>query len=210
MIFAGAATIMDAAPQRDASAGAWLAPGGPKGQVMYETRNDLKETSRSKMIGLLNARLADAIDLRSQVKVAHWNVKGPEFIALHKLFDEVASAVDEYVDLLAERAVQLGGFAEGTARKAADKSSLDEYSATGGAEEHVPEVADALAAFGRPTRQAIQMAMDAEDQDTADILVEISRGVDKWLWFVEAHLQGGEWPELAARGRGEAAQHPSH
>ncbi len=175
---------------------------------MYETRNDLPQETRSQMVTLLNARLADAVDLRTQIKVAHWNVKGPEFIALHELFDEVAASVDEYVDLIAERAVQLGGVAEGTARQAAEKSTLDEYGADGGAEEHVPAVADALADFGRSARQAIASTSDAGDQDTADIFTEISRGVDKWLWFVEAHLQAGASMQVGARNGGEAERHP--
>ena len=150
------------------------------------------------MVELLNARLADAIDLRTQLKVAHWNVKGPQFIALHKLFDEIAESTDEYVDLLAERAVQLGGVADGTARQVAERSSLDEYAATGGGQEHVHAVADALASFGRTAREAIDIAATAKDQDTSDIFLEISRGNDKWLWMVEAHMQAGEWAHRPA------------
>src|SRR5512138_1031648 len=103
-----------------------------RGAAMYETHNDLSPSIRERMIALLNARLADAIDLRTQLKVAHWNVKGPQFIALHKLFDEIVEDADEYVDLIAERAVQLGGIADGTARQVAERTSLDEYAATGG------------------------------------------------------------------------------
>lgn len=178
---------------------------------MYETRNDLPQDARSKMVRLLNARLADAIDLRTQMKVAHWNVKGPQFIALHKLFDDVAADVDDYVDLIAERAVQLGGTADGTARQVAGKSSLEEYSADGSAEQHVPAVADALADFGKSVRQAIAVSAKADDQDTCDIFTEVSRGVDKWLWFVEAHLQAGAWSAAAPRrDQGETPQHPAH
>ena len=178
---------------------------------MYETRNDLPQDARSKMVTLLNARLADAIDLRTQMKVAHWNVKGPQFIALHKLFDDVASDVDDYVDLIAERAVQLGGTAEGTARQVAEKSALDEYSAGGSGEQHVEAVADALADFGRSARQAIDLSAEANDQDTSDIFTEVSRGVDKWLWFVEAHLQAGDWSAATTRrDQDEAVQHPGH
>ena len=106
---------------------------------MYQTKNDLPESARGKLVDLLNARLADAIDLQTQCKQAHWNVKGPEFIALHKLFDEVNEAVEEYVDLIAERAVQLGGIADGTARVVAKRSSLPEYPAVKGGDgrEHV-------------------------------------------------------------------------
>ena len=178
---------------------------------MYDTLNDLSKSIRERMVALLNERLADAIDLRTQLKVAHWNVKGPEFIALHKLFDEIVEDADEYVDLVAERAVQLGGIADGTARQVAENSSLDEYGATagGGCGEHVFAVADALAAFGRLARAAIDTASKANDQDTADIFTEISRGTDKWLWMVEAHSQTGEWTRPSATRRGESA-HPSH
>jgi starvation-inducible DNA-binding protein len=166
---------------------------------MYETHNDLSPSIRSRMIELLNARLADAIDLRTQLKVAHWNVKGPQFIALHELFDEIAEDVDEYVDLIAERAVQLGGVADGTARQVAERTSLDEYAASGGGgEEHVHAVADAIASFGRSARAAIDTAAADKDQDTSDIFTEVSRGLDKWLWMVEAHRQHGEWARSSA------------
>jgi starvation-inducible DNA-binding protein len=177
---------------------------------MYETHNDLSLTIRTRMVELLNARLADAIDLRTQLKVAHWNVKGAQFIALHKLFDEIVDDADEYVDTLAERAVQLGGVADGTARQVAGRSSLDEYSATGGGREHVHAVADVLAAFGRLAREGIDLAAAAKDQDTADIFTEISRGTDKWLWMVEAHRQEGEWEHRSAPREGELERHPEH
>src|SRR2546425_11725138 len=111
---------------------------------MYRTRNDLPESARTKLVELLNARLADAIDLQTQCKQAHWNVKGPEFIALHKLFDEVNDAVEEYVDLIAERAVQLGGVADGTARVVAERSTLVDYPlALSSGAEHVAALSDA-------------------------------------------------------------------
>src|SRR3954467_12800281 len=94
---------------------------------MFKTKNDIPETTRVKVVELLNARLADAIDLQTQTKQAHWNVKGPNFIALHKLFDEINEAVEDYVDDIAERAVQLGGIAEGTARIVAKRTTLAEY-----------------------------------------------------------------------------------
>jgi starvation-inducible DNA-binding protein len=176
---------------------------------MYETHNDLPLSTRSQMVELLNARLADAIDLHTQLKVAHWNVKGAQFIALHELFDEIAEDAAEYVDTLAERAVQLGGVADGTARQVAAHSSLDEYSATGGGQEHVHAVADALATFGRAVRKGIDAAAAANDQDTSDIFTEISRGTDKWLWMVEAHLQEEEREHRSAP-RGKETAHPGH
>jgi starvation-inducible DNA-binding protein len=157
---------------------------------LYPTKNDLPEAARREAIELLNQRLADCIDLQTQCKQAHWNVKGPSFIALHKLFDEINESVEEYVDLLAERVVQLGGVAEGTVGVVAERSTLIDYPlglSTGA--EHVAALSDALAAFGRTARLGIEEMNELEDADSADILTEVSRGVDKWLWFVEAHQQ---------------------
>ncbi len=157
---------------------------------LFATRNDIPERARAQVVELLNRRLADAVDLQTQAKAAHWNVKGPGFIALHKLFDEVHGGVAEYVDLIAERAVQLGGVAEGTARIAARRSELEEYPLDIAADkQHVKALSGALAAFGARVRKAIGEADDLDDPGTADIFTEISRGIDKWLWFVEAHLQ---------------------
>ena len=156
---------------------------------MFKTKNDLSEEIRAKAVELLNARLADCIDLQTQTKQAHWNVKGPDFIALHELFDKVNEAVEDYVDDIAERAVQLGGVAEGTARTAAKRSSLPEYPAKAvDGRSHVEALSSALAAFGAAARKAIDQANELVDLDTADVFTEISRGIDKWLWMVEAHL----------------------
>jgi starvation-inducible DNA-binding protein len=159
---------------------------------LYSTKNDLPQASRVQVIELLNQRLADSIDLQTQCKQAHWNVKGPAFIALHKLFDEINENVEEYVDLIAERIVQLGGIAEGTVGVVTGRTSLVDYPLvlSKGAE-HVAALSDALAAFGRTVRVGIEEMNELEDAGSADILTEISRGVDKWLWFVEAHQQGG-------------------
>jgi starvation-inducible DNA-binding protein len=157
---------------------------------MFKTKNDIPETTRVKVVELLNARLADCIDLQTQTKQAHWNVKGPNFIALHELFDKVNEAVEDYVDDIAERAVQLGGVAEGTARMVAKRSSLAEYPARAvDGRSHVEALSSALAAFGAAARKGIDQANELGDLDTADLLTEVSRGIDKWLWFVEAHLQ---------------------
>ncbi len=157
---------------------------------MYETKNDLPQATRVEVIALLNQRLADCIDLQTQCKQAHWNVKGPNFIALHKLFDEINEAVEEYVDLIAERIVQLGGIAEGTVRAVAARSALIDYPlALSTGAEHVAALSDSLSQFGRTARMGIEEMNDLEDADSADILTEVSRGVDQWLWFVEAHQQ---------------------
>lgn len=159
---------------------------------MFKTKNDLPEASRAKLVDLLNQRLADAFDLQSQTKQAHWNVKGPHFIALHELFDQVYAAVGEYVDLIAERAVQLGGVANGTVRVAASRSSLPEYPLTvSDGLDHVEALSTALAAFGARVRKSIELSNECDDADTADLFTEVSRGIDKWLWFVEAHAQAG-------------------
>src|SRR5258708_20065986 len=158
---------------------------------LYETKNGLREGRRSQGITVLNERLADCIDLQGQCKQAHWNVKGPTFIALHKLFDDIYADVTNYVDLIAERIVQLGGIAEGTVGVVAERSTLVDYPLvlSRGAE-HVAALSDALAGFGRVARIGIEEMNDLQDAGSADILTEISRGVDKWLWFVEAHQQG--------------------
>jgi starvation-inducible DNA-binding protein len=162
----------------------------PMAELPYQTSNDLPEGVRAQVIDLLNQLLADAIDLGTQTKQAHWNVKGPHFIALHHLFDEVHGAVEAYADLLAERVVQLGGIAAGTARIAAQHSMLPEYPhAIAAGAEHINARARARAEFGGRVRRAIGETADAGDPDSADICTEISRGVDKWLWFVEAHVQ---------------------
>lgn len=157
---------------------------------MNTTKNDLPETIRTKVAELLNARLADAIDLQAQMKQAHWNVKGKDFIQLHELFDKINEDVEDYVDTIAERAVQLGATAFGTVRVAAKNSTLPEYPleiASG--RDHVAAVSTALAMFGKAARAGIDKADELKDKDTADVFTEISRGVDKWLWMVEAHLQ---------------------
>ena len=161
--------------------------------VLYETENDLPKNARAEVIGIVNQRLADVIDLQTQLKQAHWNVKGPHFIGLHELFDKIAEEVENYVDMIAERIVQLGGIAEGTVRTAAARSRLDEYPlniADGAA--HVEAVARALSTFGREARMTIDETAGLDDADTADLFTEVSRGIDKWLWFVEAHTQGGK------------------
>ena len=157
---------------------------------LYPTRNDLPEPTRAQVVGLLNQRLADAIDLQTQCKQAHWNVKGPSFIALHKLFDEINESVEEYVDSIAERIVQLGGIAEGTVGIVAERTTLDGYPLKLSAgSDHVAALSDALANFGRTVRIGIEEMNELEDAGSADILTEISRGADQWLWFVEAHQQ---------------------
>ena len=156
----------------------------------FRTSIDLAPDVRSSCIALLNARLADTFDLYSQLKQAHWNVKGMDFIQLHELFDEVAERTLVYVDDIAERAIELGGYATGTARMASAASSLPEYptAAVKGAE-HLEAVVERMAMYGKNVRQCIDTTDEMGDKDTADLFTEISRAVDKDLWFLEAHLQ---------------------
>jgi starvation-inducible DNA-binding protein len=158
---------------------------------MYETKNDLSNGTRKKVADFLNERLADAIDLGAQTKHAHWNVKGPNFIALHELFDKVAETVEDQIDELAERITSLGGTAYGTVRAAARGTSLKPYpeEITDGMD-HVEALSSALADFGKKVRRGIDQTGKWGDADTADLLTGISRDIDKYLWFLEAHLQG--------------------
>ncbi len=155
---------------------------------MQTTHNTLSENIRGQSVEVLNRHLAAAIDLHAQVKQAHWNVRGPGFIAIHELFDRVAEAVEEYADMMAERAGGLGGTAHGTVQIAAEKSFLVPYPLQiADCNAHVFAVSNALAAFGQSVREAIGQATNFADLDTADLFTEVSRGIDKQLWFVESH-----------------------
>lgn len=156
---------------------------------LHETKNDLQQKTRTQIITILQDRLADSMDLMIQGKQAHWNVKGPSFFSLHEL-DKVSEDIEGYADLIAERIVQLGGTAEGTLQAVSKRSGLPEYPiGISAGTEHVARLAHALAFFGELARKAIAQADELNDADTADIFTEISRGVDKWLWMVEAHSQ---------------------
>ncbi|MEO1131508.1 MAG: DNA starvation/stationary phase protection protein Dps [Cyanobacteria bacterium J06639_1] len=158
---------------------------------LYATKVDIAESGRAELVGLLNQHLATLLDLKTQVKQAHWNVKGMQFIALHEMFDGFATTLEGYVDMLAERATALGGIANGTARIVARDSSLPEYDldAVSGAQ-HVTALADRYGQYANTVRGAIARAEALSDADTADLFTEISRQIDKDLWFLEAHLQG--------------------
>lgn len=157
---------------------------------MYCTRNDLPQETRERTIGLLNQQLADTTDRYTQTKQAHWNVHGPKFFQLHELFDELAEAVQGYVDLIAERATALGGEAAGTVRMAAENSRLPEYPTDlKRGLQHVEALVERYANYAATIRSGIAESADAGDADTSDLLTELSRGVDKHLWFLEAHLQ---------------------
>jgi starvation-inducible DNA-binding protein len=158
---------------------------------MNPTKNDIPAEKRTALTQLLNERLADLIDLQLQAKQAHWNVKGPTFIALHELFDSVSEEAEEFVDTVAERIVALGGIAEGTIGAVGKRTKLPAYpvNITSG-RDHVEALSTALAAVGKSVRAAIDRATELGDADTADLFTGASRDIDKKLWFVEAHLQG--------------------
>ena len=158
--------------------------------MLHSTKIDIAKGKREKIVGILSQRLADATDLKSQAKQAHWNVKGMNFIALHELFDRVATELDPMVDDIAERVTTLGGTALGTVRVAAANSTLPEYplEITDGAA-HVDALSNVLADFGKKVRSDIDTVDELGDADTADLFTGISRSIDKLLWFVEAHLQ---------------------
>jgi starvation-inducible DNA-binding protein len=157
---------------------------------MHPTRNDLATKTRAKVMTVLNARLADAIDLQFQAKQAHWNVKGPNFIALHELFDRISGDLSGHVDDMAERITALGGTAEGTIQAVVGRSKLPAYplGLTEG-RGHLEALAGALARFGKSVRKAIDETGKAGDADTSDLFTGISRNADKSLWLLEAHLQ---------------------
>lgn len=158
---------------------------------LYTTRIDIPEATRTKTIQLLNSTLAASLDIWSQSKQAHWNVKGKDFYQLHLLFDDIASVLYEHIDTIAERITVLGGVAHGTARDSAKNSELPEYPDTEKMteEDHLNALADRLAAYAKHLREGISKTSDWEEQDTSDLYTGISREVDKKLWFVEAHLQ---------------------
>lgn len=155
----------------------------------YPTRIDLPNEVRTAVIDHLNKTLATTLDLKTQVKQAHWNVKGMNFYQLHELFDEMATELEEYVDMVAERITALAGTAMGTARIAASESVLEEYpyDIVSG-KEHVTALAERYGTYAAHVRAGIDASDELEDKDTADLYTEISRTADMRLWFLEAHL----------------------
>ena len=156
---------------------------------MHQTHNTLLEPIRAQSVELLNKHLATSIDLHAQVKQAHWNVRGPGFLAMHQFFDAIAGTVDGWSDKLAERAGTLGGTAHGTLHVAVERSFLVPYPhGIAGVSDHVFAVAGSLAAFGQSVREGIGLAAGFGDADTADLFTEISRSADHQLWLVESHM----------------------
>jgi starvation-inducible DNA-binding protein len=170
--------------------------------AMYETKNDLLVDIRTRSAALLNQRLADAVDLGTQVKQAHWNVRGASFIALHELFDQVAEHVEDQVDLLAERVTALGGVALGTVEVVSRTSSLRAYPLDiRDGTQHLQALSNVVADFAAKIRAAIDKTAGWGDATTSDVFTQISREVDKDLWLLEAHLDARQ----VGQGVGEVA-----
>jgi starvation-inducible DNA-binding protein len=155
----------------------------------HQTALDLPADKRASTVRILNQQLANLSDLASQTKQAHWNVRGPEFYQFHKLFDDLVEPLGEQIDTVAERAVTLGGFAMGTVRCAAANSALEEFPLEPGAIEYVKALAKRFAQAANSVRHAIDETADLGDADTADLLTQISRDLDKGVWFLEAHFR---------------------
>src|SRR3954468_744391 len=157
-------------------------------EPIFDTRIDLND--RAQIIAILNARMADTLDVQTQAKFAHWNVKGNDFYQLHLLFDSVAEHVEEWLDMLAERATALGGRANGTLRQSAASSSIPEYpiEIVRGMD-HVRALSDRLGALGNAYREAVDKCDALEDQGTADLFTELARKADQDLYFLESHIQ---------------------
>jgi starvation-inducible DNA-binding protein len=159
----------------------------------YKTQNDLSANTKSVSIGILNARLADSIDLALLTKQAHWNIKGPQFIALHEMIDGFRTELDDHVDTMAERVVQLGGTALGTTQVVAKATTLAPYPTDiHKIKDHLAALIDRYGNVANSVRKAIDDTDNAGDVDTSDLFTAYSRALDKQLWFLEAHVQEKE------------------
>jgi starvation-inducible DNA-binding protein len=153
------------------------------------SKNDLPSNAKSAVIDMLNARVADSIDLALVTKQAHWNLKGMAFIGVHELLDKIRGEVDLYVDSMAERAVQLGGVALGTAQTVEKKTSLPPYPTDiQTIKDHLTALIERYGQVANAVRQNIDDADEAGDAGSADLFTEVSRGLDEWLWMLDAHL----------------------
>lgn len=148
------------------------------------------DNAKSAVIDILNARLADAIDLSLIIKQAHWNLKGLQFIGVHEMLDMFRAAVDTHVDIIAERVAQLDGIALGTSQVVAKASKLEPYPTDiRKVPDHLAALADRYATIANQVRKDIDNTEEAGDADAADILTAFSRELDKELWFIKSHLE---------------------
>ena len=158
---------------------------------MYRSPSTLKEDIRKKLSASLNARLGDGLDLHSQIKVAHWNVKGPLFAALHPLFETFAVSLANHNDAIAERAVTLGARAYGTVRHVARVSGLPEYDQETSRDlDHVRLLADRIEAYLKGLRETRDLGEAEDDQDSVDLMTGIITEFEKHAWFLRASLEG--------------------
>lgn len=157
---------------------------------MYATPSRLPEPARAKIADALNAVLADGLDLHAALKVAHWNLKGPQFPALHPLFEEIAAGLAGHNDAVAERAVTLGARAYGTVRHVARTSRLVDYpQETSRDLEHVRLLADRLERYLEGVRAARTVGEQNGDVDTVDLLTTVATDLEKHGWFLRASLE---------------------
>ena len=156
---------------------------------MYKTPSQLPEAARTELVRTLNERLADGLDLHSQIKVAHWNVRGPQFPALHPLFEQFADQLAAHNDAIAERAVTLGGLAVGSTRAVAKTSRLPDYPADTTRDlDHVKLLAERFEAYLAGVRESRGIGEKLGDTDTVDLLTGVITEFEKNSWFLRATL----------------------
>ncbi len=160
-----------------------------KSDTKQANRSSISLINKEQLIAILNQQLADNIDLHSQVKQAHWNVKGINFYALHQMFDQFAREILDYIDMTAERITALGGVAQGGLTIVSNNSRLKPGTTTfQKGESTLKELSSRYQQLSSSTRESINKSEDLGDSATADLFTEVVRGLDKTLWMLESHL----------------------